>query len=320
MYIRILQMVALMIAFRVAGIILRRFTFGSVIISKSSKLIYLIPLGFLGEILDINWLTLFHLAPYVLLLKMSVFVVITSALQIPGMIVPYFVYKFKLPSKENYIVKGNYILPFTGKWTAANGAVTKKQSHSWSLLPQRYAYDFIIIDDEGKSFAGDNRSVQDYYCYGKNIIAPADGEVVRLSNRYKDSYVDGKNGYCDASIIAGNYITIKYNDDEYSFIAHIMKDSFTVKVGDKVKQGEVIAKCGNTGNSSEPHIHFQLNAGKSFNMSAGLPIAFSNIKANAKENYEKWDKRVTQGEVLKAHGDGNVYISRGLELENGSSL
>ena len=318
MYSRILQMVALMIVFRIVGIVLRRFALGSVIISKSSKLIYLLPLGFLGDALDISWMTWFHLTPYMLLLKMSVSSLILTSLQIPGLIVPYITHKFKLPSKENYAVKGNYILPFTGKWTVANGAVTKNLSHSWSLLPQRYAYDVIIMDDEGKSFSGDNRSVESYYCYGKDIVAPADGVVVKLSNRHKDSFVDGKNPYCDASTIAGNHITIKHNDDEYSFIAHIMKDSFAVKAGDKVKQGEVIAKCGNTGNSSEPHIHFQLNAGKSFNLSAGLPIAFSNIKANAKANYEKWDKRITQKEVLKAHEDGTVYIGRGLEVENGS--
>jgi len=205
-------------------------------------------------------------------------------------------------------------LPFTGKWTVVNGGVNKELSHSWSLLPQRYAYDFIIVDDEGKSSSGDKKSVHSYYCYGKDIVSPGDGVVVGITDKYKDSYVDGKNAYCDASRIEGNSIVIKHNDYEYSVIAHIMRGSFKVKTGDIVKQGEFLAKCGNTGNSSEPHIHFQLQAGKNFFLSAGLPIAFTDIEALDKENYSELDKR-SHDNNLQILGNKS-YIGRGLEVWN----
>ena len=219
-----------------------------------------------------------------------------------------------LPSKDNYTCKADYILPFTGKWTVFNGGVDKEISHSWGEYSQRYAYDFIILDDEGKSFAGDNTSVDSYFCYDKDVIAPADGQVVKVSKRHKDSRVNGTKVYCDTWDIRGNFIVIKHAEDEYSVVAHLAPGSITVSVGDSVRQGEVIAKCGNTGNTSEPHLHFQLQTGKSFFTSAGLPIAFNGINAVEKVNYNLADTRPCEGNLQ--HVGDKIYIGRGLEVEN----
>jgi murein DD-endopeptidase MepM/ murein hydrolase activator NlpD len=219
-----------------------------------------------------------------------------------------------LPSKENFICKVDYILPFLERWTVVNGGVGKELSHSWGIPTQRYAYDFFILDNEGKSNTGNKKVLASYYCYGKSIIAPADGVVVNLNNKHNDSRVDGKKVYCDAWDIRGNFIVIKHNDKEYSSIAHIMQNSFMVNIGDKVRQGEIIAKCGNSGNTSEPHIHFQLQTGKSFFLSAGLPIAFSNISAKDKNNYRLADKRPCKNNLQKT--EDKYYIGRGLEVEN----
>jgi len=238
-----------------------------------------------------------------------------SLLQIGGILYARVVRLGRLPSKENYVCKRDYVLPFTGKWTAVNGGVDKKHSHSWGLLSQRYAYDFFIMDDEGATSGGDKKLVQNYFCYGQDVIAPADGEAVKVKDCYADSRTDGRKAYCDANDIRGNFIVIKHADGEYSLIAHLMPGSILVKIGDKVRQGEVVAKCGNSGNTSEPHIHFQLQSGKNFFTSAGLPVAFSDINARAKTNYEKLDKRARPGHPETA---GNKsYISRGLEVENG---
>ena len=85
----------------------------------------------------------------------------------------------------------------------------------------------------------------------------------------------------------GNYIVIKHHEQEYSEICHLLKDSITVKEGDSVKGRQVIAKCGNSGNTSEPHIHFQIQRGQSFYLSPGLPIFFQNIQVigNEKEKF-----------------------------------
>jgi len=78
---------------------------------------------------------------------------------------------FRLPTKENYINKGDYILPFTGKWTVSNGGFTKAQLHSWQGSTERYAYDFAIFEDDD-TVSGDwtlPTKVEQYPCYGKDI-------------------------------------------------------------------------------------------------------------------------------------------------------
>jgi len=239
--------------------------------------------------------------------------------QIFGSLFAKITYGSKLPSIDNYDCKVDYILPFEGKWTVFNGGVDKEFSHSWSLISQRYAYDFIIMNDEGKSFVGDNTSLQSYYCYDKNIIAPADGTVVKVSNNHRDSRVTGAKVYCDTWDIRGNFIIIKHAEKEFSVLAHLIPGSITVRVGDKVQQGQVVAKCGNSGNTSEPHLHFQLQSGESFFASAGLPISFVNVNAQAKTNYALADTRSTFTQTKGARGDGRVYIGRGLEVENGKA-
>jgi len=101
--------------------------------------------------------------------------------------------------------------------------------------------------------------------------------------------------------LRGNFIVIKHAEKEYSLYAHLAPKSVVVSKGGRVLQGQIIAKCGNSGNTSEPHLHFQLQTGKSFFTSAGLPIYFTNIKTNKKP--------------MLAKGNG-LYIERGLEVEN----
>lgn len=110
-------------------------------------------------------------------------------------------------------------------------------------MPQRFAYDFIIVDEEGKSYHGDKYDLCNYYCYGKDILAPADGIIVSLKNYFPDCRImnDGQPDP-DTPDIGGNRIIIKHSADEYSAICHLMPENITVKKGDKVKKGDVIAK------------------------------------------------------------------------------
>jgi effector-binding domain-containing protein len=166
----------------------------------------------------------------------------TSLFQIFGNFYSAIKHNGNLPSFENYITKNEYILPFSGKWTVINGGVDEALSHSWEIFSQRYAYDFFILDDDGKSLHGDPSNVENYYCYGKDIIAPADGVIVKACDKYINSRVDGEKVYCDAADLRGNHIIIKHDNNVYSVIAHLAPGSVTVKIGDKVKQGEKIAK------------------------------------------------------------------------------
>lgn len=237
-----------------------------------------------------------------------------SLLQVFGIVYIYVSHGFRLPNKDNYHSKVRYILPFEGKWTVVNGGVEKNFSHSWNIPTQRYAYDFLIIDEEGKTYCGDEANPNDYYCYGKNVIAPADGKVVKVGNRCADSRILG-NGKLDPKIkdIRGNFIVIKHADREYSFIGHLQPESIKVKPGQMVYCGDVIARCGNSGNTTEPHIHFHLMDGKSMFLSAGLPISFKNIKITAAESYDKYDSRPI---CALPEADEWEYIGRGQAVEN----
>ena len=96
-------------------------------------------------------------------------------------------------------------------------------------------------------------------------------------------------------------------------MAHLKPDSIRVAVGQIVKRGEKIAECGNSGNTSEPHLHFQVQLGQSFYTSPGLPIEFENIIVSATPNYGKFDDR-----YLKKHGGNYVlpYIEVGQTVSN----
>jgi len=313
------------ILLQIANLILRRFKAGRQIIRVSGYLMWLFLvhvvadfIGF-GDSLRIpitDGLSL-NFAWFALLafLKFPICTFFQSIYQIVGDWYVKLTQSGKMPTQGNYTQKGEYILPFTGRWTVFNGGVDENLRHGGSVS-QTYAYDFIIMDDEGKSFQGSATDLHSYYCYAKDVVSPADGVVVQVRKKAKDSFVDGINVYCDSVDIRGNYITIKHHDNEYSTSAHLMPDTITVKVGDKVKRGEVIAKCGNSGNTSEPHLHFQFQSRKSFFLSVGLPIAFSGISTQDKTNYKLADPRPNENN-LQIIGE-KTYIGRGLEVENES--
>jgi len=311
------------ILFQIANLILRRFKAGRQIIRISGYLWWLFIIGIVADFLGFSdslripitdGLSLnFHWFFMLFFLNSPIYTLFQSIYQIAGDWIVRIINAGKMPTQGSYKQKGEYILPFTGKWTVFNGGIDENLRHGGSVS-QTYAYDFIIMDDNGKSFQGSPTDLHSYYCYAKDVVAPADGVVVQVRKTSKDSFVDGVNVYCDSVDIRGNYITIKHHDNEYSTSAHLMPDTITVKVGDKVKQGEIIAKCGNSGNTSEPHLHFQFQSRKSFFLSVGLPIAFSNINPQDKTNYKLADTRTTEGN-LQIIGEKN-YIGRGLEVEN----
>ena len=217
-----------------------------------------------------------------------------------------------MPDKDNFTPAVRYSLPFHGAWTAVNGGVTKEFSHAWSINSQRYAYDFIILNNEGKSYDGDATVTTSYYCYGKEILAPADGVIVDARTDCPDSKLMG-GGKTDPLVkdIRGNYVVIQHAESEYSYLAHLMPGSILVKAGDRVKRKQQIASCGNSGNTSEPHLHFQVQNGKSFYSSAGLPIHFEIVAASPQPHYSVYDPR-----PVPERDEETGFIARGQRVEN----
>ncbi|MCD4791880.1 MAG: urea transporter [Bacteroidales bacterium] len=143
-------------------------------------------------------------------------------------------------------------LPFWGEWSvmqAHDGEYTHKEE--W-----KHAWDFVIIDKNEKQFKNKGNLVEDYYCYGKSIIAAADGIISDIF----DGIDDNKAGEINTVKNWGNSIVIKHTELLYTQISHIKKDSFKVKKGDFVRKGDVLAVVGNSGHSPYPHLHFQIQA------------------------------------------------------------
>ncbi len=245
---------------------------------------------------------------------MNPVVLIQSLKQMWGIIKLDTKYGGKLPDKDSYSCTVKYSLPFEGAWTVVNGGVTQSDSHSWEIPTQRYAYDFIVIDVDGKSNWSEETRPESFYCYGKDILAPADGVVVEVGDGNPDSKITvDRKAACAGRDIRGNYILIQHTKDEYSLLAHLKQGSINVSVGQRVIRKDKIAKCGNSGNSSEPHLHFQLQAGVSFYSSPGLPIEFINISANSTPDYELLDSREILVENTNTYPP---YISRGQSVSN----
>lgn len=194
--------------------------------------------------------------------------------QIIGSAVAYLRHGGHLPAPDTYSASETYRLPFAGEWTVVNGSPDKRYSHSWIPARQRYAYDFVITDDQGRTHDG-SRELSSFYCFGEPILAPADGTVVRAKDGHRDHH--RTTGWMDPLVyrLAGNYVVIKHADEEYSFLAHLKKGSICVSVGDSVERGEEIGRCGHSGMSSEPHLHFHVQDHHIPYVGAGLPVQFT---------------------------------------------
>ena len=143
-------------------------------------------------------------------------------------------------------------LPFWGEWYVSQGHNDKiTHKDEW-----QHAWDFVIIDNNDKQFTGEGNNVEDYYCYNKPVIAPANGIIVDIVDGIEDNKIG------DVNLIEnwGNSIVIKHTEFLYSQISHIKAGSFKVSVGDMVKHDDILANVGNSGRSPYPHMHFQLQA------------------------------------------------------------
>ena len=184
-------------------------------------------------------------------------------------------------SGHPYIQRTRYTLPFKGEWLIAQGGVAPDESHSYGVIAQRYAYDFVMIDDDGNSSEAEGRECSDYFCYRREILAPADGEVVSTFEGVRDSPWPGRRRLDFLSRhFCGNHIVLRHSENEYSFMAHLARGSIRVRPGDRVQRGQVIAECGNSGHSTEPHLHFHVQDMPSIYSGIGIPVKFADLEVD----------------------------------------
>ena len=188
---------------------------------------------------------------------------------------------FVKPFKEDKLSKPErnatkLSLPFKGEWTVVWGGDSKELNHHFENKAQKNAFDILITDSKGNSFKTDGKTNEDYYAFGKELFAPCDAEVALVVDGVKDNVVGEMNTFN----VGGNTVILKTANNEYLVFCHFKHQSIKVKEAQKVKQGEILGLCGNSGNSSEPHLHFHIQNAENINLATGIKCYFSNIVVN----------------------------------------
>ncbi len=170
--------------------------------------------------------------------------------------------------------------PLRGKnWVAGNGP-SNASKHRRTIIvtdgtphiAQRYAIDWVQIDPTGATYKGEAKDNRSYYCYGAEAFAVADATVVEVKDGIPQNTPGGPLAVeITAETVAGNHVNLDLGGGVFAMYAHFQPGSIRVRVGDKVSRGLVLGLVGNSGNSSEPHLHFQLMDRNSPLGSEGLP-------------------------------------------------
>jgi murein DD-endopeptidase MepM/ murein hydrolase activator NlpD len=180
-------------------------------------------------------------------------------------------------ARDRYETRARLRPPFHGTWVARNAARDSRNPH-WVVRSQKYAVDWVRVEG-GKTYRGDGKKNEDYLAYGQEALAPADGTVVVVV----DGVPEGPGpGAGDAYFLPGNHLAIDLGGGEFAMLQHLLPGSITVKVGDRVKAGQPVARVGASGNASEPQLHFQLCDRPRLTDCAALPCRFSDVTLDGK--------------------------------------
>lgn len=187
----------------------------------------------------------------------------------------------KIPMAD-YKTKNDYSPPFKGLWHVDQGGEYRIYNHHLSDWQSRcgnaFAYDFEKLTDRGRRLAGNANKLANYPSFGEDVLAIADGTIEEVVDGVPD-----RMGVSNGLHLAGNIVVINHGNDEYSLTAHLKEGSILVKKGDRVKRGQNIAKCGNSGDAggeSSPHIHIQLQNNSILCNADSLFFGFTNVILN----------------------------------------
>ena len=202
-------------------------------------------------------------------------------------------------------------LPFWGEWKVTqghNGIHTHKGE--WAN-----AFDFMITDNAEKTYSSNGLLCENYYCYNKPILAPADGIVEMVVDHIDDNEI----GKVNTVENWGNTIIIRHITGLYTQMSHLKKGSVKVAVGDYIKRGEIVAHCGNSGRSPEPHLHFQVQATPLLGAKTiDYPFAYFNKNTNNSTKLNQFTKPIENDFVSGI--DSNSLIRNSFEIMPNTTL
>lgn len=200
--------------------------------------------------------------------------------------------------------------PVTGRWTALNSPADRTPSHGTHAYGQTFAIDVVAEPEPGArpGFSGFwpiTRRNSAFPAFGAPLLAVADATVVRATDVQRDHLsrtsplallylmlVEASvRDLLGAKRIVGNHVVLDLGDGTYALYAHLRRGSLTVREGDRVTAGQPLARCGNSGNSTEPHLHFQLMDGPDPDSARGVPFTWRGI--GVPRNHEAFEAPTT---------------------------
>lgn len=177
----------------------------------------------------------------------------------------------KFPEADQCFSTTHFDLPVRGEWQVAQGGINELINYHYPFSSQRYAIDLKRVINK-RYFENIGNMCEDYYAFNEEIYAPAAGKVMAIEDNISDQAPGERN---ELSTF-GNYIILKHGHNEYSLLAHLQQNSIHVKKGDSVQLGELIAYSGNSGDTTAPHVHFQVMNSMDLSKAKSLRIRFKN--------------------------------------------
>jgi murein DD-endopeptidase MepM/ murein hydrolase activator NlpD len=208
-------------------------------------------------------------------------------------------------------------LPFRGTWLARNSPARRVPSHGTHLFATTFAIDFIAVEGRRTAPTRDWRTVlateppERFHAFGRPILAPLSGDVVAVHDGEPDhearrsqpsrvpyALTQAARARAGGAALAGNHVVLRdLTGDRYVLLAHLRTGSLRVRAGDRITAGQELGACGNSGNSTQPHVHVQVMDGPDAHTARGLPLTFV--------DYLTWPRR----------GGPPVPVDRGVPAE-----
>jgi Peptidase family M23 len=166
-------------------------------------------------------------------------------------------------------------LPFAGRWFVAHAGDTPNVNHHMRVRAQWYGIDFLKTggSSDRALCKSDGKAIEDFYSWNETVLSPATGKLEIAVDGLPDHPI----GLHDQRNICGNHVVIRTRSGNFVFVAHLRERSVAVKPGDEVTAGQPVGKCGNSGNSSAPHIHLHTQDTPTFNQGNGQNMMFKGI-------------------------------------------
>ena len=186
----------------------------------------------------------------------------------------------------------NLAYPFRGRWLTQNSPGSRVPSHGTTLFATSFAIDFVPVDHAGRSAPITLGSLlrpeppERFPGFGRPILAPVDGVVVAMHDAEPDhpsfrglpsvgyALTQRRRAAAGWVGLAGNHVMVETRDGPVVAVCHLERGSIQVKLGQRVHRGQTLGRCGNSGNSTEPHVHLQAIDRVDVRHASALPISF----------------------------------------------